>query len=660
MRAPVRISTDHDGIARIAIDRPPLNTLGADVRKALMQAFAAATQDPHVRLILLTAEGRTFPVGGDLSELDSPQEAPDLAELCALVESCGKPVLAAVHGSVLGGGLELALAAHYRIAADTAHLGLPEISLGLPPGAGGTQRLPRLAAARAALAMMLDGGSVSAGQAAEMGILDKVAPEADLAVAARRYAQDLLDEGAGPRETRLRTDGVKDVPAFQAAVAEARKRVAHNPVPAAARIVDCVEGALLLPFDVGCAFEHEAYEACLKSAPSRALRHVFLAERRAVQRTPEAGPLPDRIAVVGHGPRAAGLVVALLRCGQAVTWVSHDPRAATELVAREIRDEAAFARLAATAQVSDLSGAELVLAVLPRDATLARASLDELVDHADDDAVLGLCGATPDQLSRVPGPHRVAGLWLPEGTQQARIAEIWALSGTNAATLSMLSGVFRRMGRLSIRTNGGGVAAAVQAAALQAADGMLQRGAAPYEVDAAMRGAGVALGPYQRLDRIGRVADGGVFGALLAQRGMTGRDAGVGFYRHDSAGGTMSEDREVLRLLQGWQAEQGVSRRRFEAQEIRQRLFAAMANAGARLLAEGRVDDPGDIDLAMVLGQGFPRWRGGPMLLADEQGLLMVKNTLEVLTAEDPAFWSPSPLFAELIKNGWHFNAPGG
>ncbi|WP_212523878.1 enoyl-CoA hydratase-related protein [Actibacterium sp. MT2.3-13A] len=653
MSGPVALSVAADGIARIAVDNPPVNALSHPVRRALWDAVEAAEADRAVRLILLAAEGRTFPAGADINEFHAKPQDLWLPDLCDRIEACAKPVVAVLHGTALGGGFELALAAHYRLAAEDAQVGLPEVTLGLLPGAGGTQRLPRLAGGAAALEIMLGGRPVDAAQAQRLGLLDRVV-RGDLSEAARAYARELLAADAGPRRTRDSRAGLRDTRAYMAAIRHHRAWLSDAPVPAPEKIVDCVEAALLLPFETGLAFERAAFEDCVTSDASHALRHAFLAERRAakIPGRGSAAPRPvQRLGLAGGDP---GLAAAALEAGLAVTLIAPDPEAATAEVAGHCAgvsaqgipgDEAQVARLARLSATSDpaaLAGADLVIA--------GRAQAGEALAHLSPEAVLAVAGAAAAR-----GGGRVAGLYLPPAAEGGRLAEVLVAPETSPETAATLFAALRRLGRVALRCAGGPVGPAMSAAMLRAAGDMLLRGADPYRIDDALRGFGFALGPYERLDRDGQAAQAGALGVALARRGWTGRGAGRGVYRYDREAEPRVEDPEVLALLRALQAEGGRPQRSLSGDEIVQRMMAAAANAGAKLVDAGVVLRPSDVDVAMMLGQGFPRWRGGPMMLADQTGLLAVKRTLDILSEENPAFWAPAPLFAELIKNGRRF-----
>lgn len=679
MTGEVRIATG-EGIARITIDNPPLNLLGAAVRRGLARALDAALSDSAVKVVVLTAAGRTWPAGADMREFGRAVEAPPLRDLCARVAASPKPVIAALQGSVLGGGLELALAACLRLAEPGTELGLPEVTLGLLPGAGGTQRLPRLIGAKPALGLLLSGLSVAAARAAEMGLVDAVT-EGGAEPAAEAIARSYLAGEADLPTTAERFAGRRfDPEGWLSAVAAARAGLGPARLPAPGRIIDCVEAALLLPEDEGFAFEATAFEDLLATPEAAALRHVFLAERRA-RRQPDLGGAKVRqvfrAGVVGGGGAAAELAVALMALGIDVTMLGADGPALSAGLARVaalLEREVAGGRLSAAAR--DAGWAQIGGTVVPGD--LATSDLIALEgEGAARDLVrvepLAKRGAVVAVVARADGPEALrldriaaasaraadlAGLVLPPlpGARALEIASLPATAPEAVATLFELAG---RMGRVALRTlDGQSLGARVFAAGRAAADVMVEAGASPYGVDRALKDYGFATGLYEMVDRAGLAPGAGRdagFAAALAATGRKGQAAGAGYYRWPEGAGSGEEDREVLTLIASERRGRGIVPRRVTAPEIRARVLAAMANAGAGLIEAGAARCPSDIDIAMIAGWGFPRWKGGPMQAADAIGLLALRNQLRDHARDGELFWQPSALFDELIKNGLRF-----
>jgi 3-hydroxyacyl-CoA dehydrogenase len=682
----VRIATA-EGIARITIDNPPLNLLSAPVRQGLAAALEAAGRNPAVRVIVLAAAGPTWPAGADIHEFRKPAEGPALGEICAAVAQSRKPVIAALRGTVLGGGLELALAAALRLAEPGTELGLPEVTLGLLPGAGGTQRLPRLVGAKAALGLLLSGLPVAARRAAEIGLVDVVA-EGGAEAAAGALARAFVAGGAELPTAAERAEGRSvDPEAWLAAVAAARAGLGPARLPAPARIIDCVEAALLLPEDEGFAYERTAFGDLVETPEAAALSHAFLAERRAAREDDLGAAAPRQITragILGSGEVAAELAVALMALGIDVTLVGQDgPSLSAGLarVAALLEREVAGGRLSAAgraaewAQIAggldpaDLAAADLIL--LDGGGAAAEAALRRIAGVAGPSAVIALCARALSV--RAPGLDRaaagfgraadLAGLALPP-LPGARLLEIATLPGTAPEVTATLAALAARMGRQAVRTvDGRSLGARVFAAGRLAADLMVEAGASPYGVDRALRDYGFAAGLYEMVDRAGLGAEGGRagardagFAAAIAATGRTGRAAGGGYYRWPEGAGGPEEDREVLTLIGSERRGRGIVPRRVTAPEIRARVLAAMANAGAELIEAGAARCPSDIDVAMMAGWGFPRWKGGPMQVADAIGLLPLRKELRDYAREGEAVWQPAALFDEMIKNGLRFS----
>ncbi len=462
----------------LVIDAPPVNALGHALRQALWDGLALAERDPGVTAVVLAAEGRTFPAGADITEFGLPPRAPLLPDLCDRIEGCVKPVVAALHGTALGGGLELALAARGRVMAQGARVGLPEVTLGLLPGAGGTQRLPRLVGAQAALDLMLDGHQVGADAALAMGLVDLVAEADALVETAVALAEVLAERGAAA--TRDRTEGMRDPQAYAAAVATARAVAARAATEAPARIVDCVEAALLLPFGQGLAFERAAFGDLVGSEAAIALRHGFLAERRAVKG--HAAAAPQMVTVVGAGPAGADLAWDALRAGLVVKLADVDQ---DHLVP-------GLQRIAAAAEAAVEAGA------IP--ATARDDAWNRLTPALADDPGAGTAGAVvlTGDFAAMPPPAiaapradgapliRLGGgadlrLILPLGR---RLAEV--VIGADDAGVAVTVALARRLGRVPVVSRGATGIAGPLTAVLAAAAGQLAARHGRAAVEAAL------------------------------------------------------------------------------------------------------------------------------------------------------------------------------
>lgn len=581
------------------IDNPPVNALGGAVRVALADALAQANTNAEVRAIAVLARGRTFPAGADISEFGKPAQVPHLPDLCTMIETSAKPVVAGLHGTALGGGLELALAAHGRVALSDAKLGLPEVSLGILPGAGGTQRLPRLIGAQEALRLMITGTPITAVEALALGILDKVV-ERDLTEAA--VAMALHMAGEAPVQNRDRRDGVRDPKAYFAAIAEARRVHANGPLAAPKRIIDCVEAAQLLPFDQGLAYEQAAFSELVSSPEAEALRHVFFAERRAGRMVGghEAGDAVAQISVLGAGTDAVRVTQELLAAGYDVTVVEADADALT--YALEMIAGALAAELEAKAIGQDEHDARWARVVpgLPGDDG----------DAADMLIVTGAYrlpgGMVPDvsvkagapivTMGRVgDGGPQAVGLVLMPATQNGRLAEVLISQTTSPHTIATVLVVLKRMGRLTVQGQGSGINAGLA-----------------LTLHASLQALELEHGPDRVLNLMGR------WGMVPSK---------------DRAAHALKGPVDLWAGLAG-------------------PVLAALANTGLRMIGEEKALRPSDIDVAMVIGHGFPRWGGGPMYWAQKRGLMVLRDDLNRLVNDNPDIWDPAPLLDDLIRQG--------
>ncbi|MBL4917126.1 enoyl-CoA hydratase/isomerase family protein [Szabonella alba] len=602
--APARLEVLGD-VAVLILDNPPINALGHGLRQAMQVLLEEAEADPAVRAILLLAEGRSFPAGADISEFGKPPRAPLLPDLCRRIADCPKPVIAAMHGSALGGGLELALAAHHRIALASARLGLPEVTLGLLPGAGGTQRLPRLVGVEPALRLMLSGKPVTASEALAMGLVDRIC-EDDLPGAAYGFALDLL---AGDVR-KSAPGGIADIAGGFAAISRARASVKDRPVAAAARIVDCVEAAMLLPFEQGLEFERAAFLDLVATPEAAALRHVFFAERRAAgafrtARGKAAGAGAARIghiALLGVERPALRLTLMALQAGLRVTIADPDAAALSELlegVALSLEEDKAAGRLDVGAAADRWAR---IQPELPE-------ALPGGIDIVFPDGVFAQPGAVlPDLpagatcvgwgrsgLQRPDGTRPPAVILHPPGPGPARLAEIVTAEGQDDSVAAALADWFRGQGLAVIRATDQGVLGAMGQALHRAID-LLRQAEGQETLTTQLRGWGFL--PHDD----GRLAPRGGFAPFCAGHGAP--------------------------------------------------LLGAMANAGLHLLGEGAALRPGDLDMAAISGLGLPRWSGGPMFWAGQRGLLVLREDLRRWAEHDAALWTPAPLLERMLREG--------
>jgi 3-hydroxyacyl-CoA dehydrogenase len=686
----------HGRVLLVTVDNPPVNALRVDVRRGLVAAVEAAQADTAVAAVLLVGSGRNFIAGADISEFGKPAQQPALPEVCNRIEACSKPVIAAIHGAALGGGLEIALAAHYRLVVAGAKLGLPEVSLGLIPGAGGTQRTPRLIGVAAALDLMLEGRPIDAKTALELGLIDRFAKSDDVLGEGLAYALELLAREAGPRRTRDARAALCDRESQRAALAAARAEVGkkHRGLLSPAKIVDAVEAALDQPFDDGLRLERELFLQCLDSPQRAGLVHAFFAER-AVAKAPEARvaqPRPVETAgIVGGGTMGAGMAVAMLNAGLPVTMVERDEaslargRANVEKVydalvakGRMSTDAKAgvMARFTGSTSYDAFRQVDLVVEAVFEDMAVKKAVFAELDRTCKPGAVLATNTSYLDIdeiAASISRPADVIGLHFFSPAHVMKLLEIVVPPRVAADVVATGFELAKRLGKVPVRAGvcDGFIGNRILAVYRAAADHVMEDGASPYQIDRAVRAFGYPMGPFQMSDLAGgdigwaarkrraatrdpraryvRIADS------LCERGWFGQKSGRGWYVYPEGARTGREDPQALALVDEERVKAGISPRSFTDEEIMRRYIAAMVNEGANVVAERIALRPLDVDVTMLHGYGFPRHRGGPMKYADTVGLPKVLADIREFALEDPLFWKPSPLLVELVERGADF-----
>ncbi len=688
----VKYSVQGD-VAVVTINNPPVNALGHAVRAGLVDAIIRAEADVAVQAVLIHAQGRTFPAGADIKEFGKPPLEPSLPDVCDRIEACTKPVIAALHGTVLGGGFEVALASHYRIAAADTKIGLPEVTLGLLPGAGGTQRTPRLCVAAFALSMMLSGKPIGAYIAREHGLIDEISTE-NILTAGLAMAQDVIAKGANVRRTFERREGLQDPIANQTAIMEAREGVAGSVLLAPAKIIDCVEASLLLPVEAGKIFERTAFEACLASDQSAALRHVFMAERMAGKVPELAGGKVREIAsvgVIGGGTMGAGIAVSLLDAGLNVVMLERDAvsletglgrvmtmieRSHAKKRISENEMNIRLARLAGTLHMADLGDVDLAIEAVIEDLAVKEDVFARLDAVLKPGAILATNTSYLDVdalAASISRPADVVGLHFFSPANIMKLLEVVVGDATSDDVVATGFALAKRLGKIGVRASvtDGFIGNRILKAYRLAAEYMVEDGASPYQVDRAMRTFGFKLGPFQVYDLAGldiawaqrkrqaATRDPAIryvgFGDKMCEAGWFGQKVGRGYYRYADGSRRGQEDQAVLDLIADERGAKRIKPRDFSDEEIQRRCVSAMVNEGAKLLNDGIALRPSDIDVVMIHGYGFPRWRGGPMKAADSVGLLQLRSDLREFDTTDTTIWYPVEMLDGLILNGQGF-----
>ncbi|MDH0365167.1 3-hydroxyacyl-CoA dehydrogenase NAD-binding domain-containing protein [Comamonas aquatica] len=691
------VQTRLDGeVLVVSIHNPPVNALGQAVRAGLLAAVEQAAADAAVKALLIVGEGKAFIAGADIREFGKPAMPPSLPEVCNAIEASPKLVVAAIHGPALGGGLEVALSAHYRLALPKALLGLPEVNLGLLPGAGGTQRAPRVMGVKAATELMLSGKHLSAKAAAAAGLVDQLVEGDDVTAAGLAYTRGLLAAGAPVRRTRdiEITDKVGALAELEALAIDTAKKARGLFSPL--KIIECAKAAVNLPFEQGLAHERALFVQCLESPQRQGLIHAFFAERETAK-IPEAKAAAPRafakLAIIGGGTMGAGITVAALDAGYPVIMVERDAESIARgqanvekvyngLIAKGRMTEegkaAIMARYTPSTSYDDLKDVDLVIEAVFEDLEVKKAVFKELDRVCKPGAVLATntsyldIDAIADATAR---PQDVIGLHFFSPANIMKLLEIVVPVKVSADVVATAFELAKKLKKVPVRAGvcDGFIGNRILAVYKQAADFLLEDGASPYEIDAAVRGFGYPMGPFQVTDLAGgdigwatrkrraatrdpkaryvEVAD------RICENGWFGQKTGRGFYLYPQGARVGQPDPEVLAIVDAERAKKGVTPRQFTPEEIMRRYMAAMVNEGAKVVEEGIALRPLDVDVTFISGYGFPRWRGGPMKWADMQGLDKILADIQAFEQEDPLFWKPAALLKKLVAEGKNFDS---
>lgn len=683
----------HGAIGVIEIEHPPVNALAHAVREPLLALIEQLDADAAVRAIVVHGVGRNFIAGADVREFDAGPKAPILNDVLLRLEGCSKPVVAALHGAALGGGAELALASHYRGATRDLSLGFPEINLGLLPGAGGTVRLPRVVGLKTALEMMTSGSPINFDRAKELGIVDRELT-GEPKPAAIAYAEELVAQGAPARRLRERPLASGDSGAAGAAIcAEFAKTLSKTAkrIPAAERIVSAVEACATQPFEAALAHARTLFEACRTSTESRALRHLFFAERGSSDK----GATPrdvKSIGVIGAGTMGAGIAISAASAGYDVILVDLKPEAAAAGLAKvhaafdgnlkkgrmsQAQYDAAKARVTTATSLDALASVDLVIEAVFENLAVKQNVFTQLAKICRAGAVLATNTSTLDVdaiASAAAGREPdVVGMHFFSPANIMKLVEIVKGGASSAEALATVAAVTKKLGKIGVEVgNGFGfVGNRMLYAYGREKELMLLEGASPERIDRALETFGMAMGPNAvgdlagldigwnvRKEWKGKPDDPRFYRAsdLLAEQGRYGQKTGRGFYRY--VDGKREPDPDANALIRAEAERLGVAQREHTDAEIVERCMLALVNEGARILADGIAKRAADIDVVWCLGYGYPRFRGGPMFYADTLGTQHVVERIRALAAaHGERYWTPAPLLAELARDGRALNA---
>ena len=685
-------SVDLDRRGRIAvltINNPPVNALSQHVRQGLRDGVTQAIADAAVGAIVITCAGRTFIAGADITEFGKPPREPGLHEVLDLIESSPKPVVAAVHGTALGGGLEVTLACHYRVGVRTARFGLPEVKLGLLPGAGGTQRLPRVVGVEKALQMIVSGDPIGADAALNHGLIDAIV-DGDLTAAGVAFAEKVLSERRPLKKIRDLEDALAAARGKPEVFADFRKSVARQTrgFRAPESCIKAVEAAVNLPFDAGLKRERELFLELMASPESKAQRYFFFAEREAAK-IPDVPPdTPAKeiktAAVVGAGTMGGGIAMTFANVGipVSVVEISREPlERGLAVVRKNYEATASKGRLTAadvdkrmglirgTTDFGAIADADIVIEAVFEEMAVKKDVFAKLDKICKADAVLATNTSTLD-VNEIAGatarPESVIGMHFFSPANVMKLLEVVRGAKTSKPVIATAMSVGRRIGKVPVLVGVcyGFVGNRMLHQRGKQAERLILEGALPQQVDKVLYDFGFPMGPFAMGDLAGldvgwRIRKGRGERALIADRlcelGRFGQKTGAGYYRYEGGDRTPIPDPDVEKIILEVSREQSVQRRPISDQEILERLLYPMVNEGAKILEEKLAIRASDIDVIWVYGYGWPVYRGGPMFWADQVGLKAIKTRMLEMQHRHGDVWQPAALLSRLADAGKAF-----
>ncbi|MDH3615589.1 MAG: 3-hydroxyacyl-CoA dehydrogenase NAD-binding domain-containing protein [Gammaproteobacteria bacterium] len=684
MSSPVKYELESN-IGVISVDNPPVNALSQAVRQGLHDAIKAAQGDAS-EAVVIVCDGRTFIAGADITEFGKPAVEPFLPDMLNTIEASAKPVIAAIHGTALGGGLETALAAHYRCALASAKVGFPEVKLGILPGAGGTQRTPRLTGVEAALDLMTSGNPIGASRALDLGLIDRIV-DGDLREEAIAWARELVEQGAGVRKSSEGPVPEFDATLFDTYRATLAKRARGQMAPG--KIVACVEAATNRSFEEGLEIERDLFLECIQSTQSAAMRHLFFAERQAAKIDDLPKDTPKRavaaIGIVGGGTMGGGIAMSFASAGIPATLIEVNDEALARGLsiidnnyAGSVRrgklseEKAAQCRslITGSTDYDDLANADLVIEAVFEDPELKKEIFTRLDSVCKHGAILATNTSYQDVNEIAAATNRpadVIGLHFFSPANIMKLLEVVRAEETADDVLATCMSLAKKIRKVPVMSGVcyGFIGNRMLQPYFREAQLCLVEGATPEQVDNAMEEWGMAMGPIRVADLAGidvgykarqalpedkrgdprsyRVAD------ALAEMGRLGQKTGAGFYQYDPDTRKHSSDPAVLEIIEREAAAFGIERRDIPDEEIVDRLVYGLVNEGMRILEEGIAQRPGDIDVVYVYGYGFPVSRGGPMHYAEAIGIERVyERVCEFQERFGAEAWAPAPLLAQM------------
>ncbi|CDO59044.1 Enoyl-CoA hydratase / 3-hydroxyacyl-CoA dehydrogenase / 3-hydroxybutyryl-CoA epimerase [Candidatus Phaeomarinobacter ectocarpi] len=674
--------TREGDIAVVTLNSPPVNALSANVREGLFEGFKAAIADDAAKAIVLICDGRTFIAGADITEFGQAPKGPGLHEVQAMIEDAPKPVVAAVHGTALGGGLEVALVCHYRVVVPSARMGLPEVNLGLLPGAGGTQRLPRVTGVEKALEMMTSGRHASAKEAHESGLADAIVEEGKLLEGAIAFAQKIVADNAPLTKIRERDDKVAGARGKPEIFEAFRKSIARKTrgFLAPEYNIQCIEAAVNLPFDEGMKVEAKLFRELVTGEQSAAQRHVFFAERQVakIPDVPKDTPQIDvkSVGIIGAGTMGGGIAMNFVNAGIPVTIVEQAQErldAGLAVVRKNYENSAKrgrfpmeevdkrMAMFTGTTNLEDLADKDLIIEAIFENMDVKKdvfGKLDKIVKQGSILATNTSALDIDEIATATTRPEAVIGLHFFSPANVMKLLEIVRADKTSNEVIATSMSLAKKIGKVGVLVGvcPGFVGNRLLAQRQREANKLILEGAMPWDVDRVLFDFGLPMGPFAMSDLAGldlgwnkETSKGETLRDLLCERDRRGQKTGAGFYDYDE-NRVPSPSKEVEGIIRQYAEERQIQQREISDEEILERCLLPMVNEGYKILEEGKAIRASDIDIVWIMGYGWPRYRGGPMWYGENSvGLEKVLERMQHYEEKHGADFKPAAMLEDLV-----------
>jgi 3-hydroxyacyl-CoA dehydrogenase len=676
------------GIAVVTLNSPPVNALSAPVREGITNGIKQAIDDPDVKAIVLICEGKTFIAGADITEFGKAPKGPSLFDAQAMIENAPKPVVAAIHGTALGGGLEVALTCHYRVAVPSAKCGLPEVNLGLLPGAGGTQRLPRIVGPEKALEMVTTGQHVGAKKCLEMGLVDELAEEGKLREGAVAFANKIVAEKRPLKKVRDLNDKVEAARGKPEIFANVRKANARKfrGFLAPEYNIQCIEAAVNLPFDDGIKVEQKLFRELVTGTQSAAQRHVFFAERQVWKLPDVPADTPiipvNKVGIIGAGTMGGGIAMNFLNVGLPVTIVETKQEALDRglgVIRKNYENSAKKGRfpmeevekrmglLTGSLDMEALADCDLVIEAVFENMDVKKDVFGKLDRIVKQGAILATntSALNIDEIATaVKRPEAVIGLHFFSPANVMRLLEVVRADKTSKSVIATSMQLAKKIGKIAalVGVCPGFVGNRILAQRQREAQKLILEGAMPWDVDRVLYDFGLPMGPFAMSDLAGldigwskEKSQGATIRDVLCEMDRRGQKTGAGFYDYDENRNAKPSP-VVEKIILDFAAKKGINRRTISDEEILERCIYPMINEGAKILEEGKAIRSSDIDIVWINGYGFPVYRGGPMFYGDTVGADKVLAKMKEFQAKMGDDFKPAALLEKIVAEGKKFS----